>query len=466
MQRHAGFPPRAIVVIVVCTLLGAARSGGVDPGFELEATGASDESAAGGIISDRPARQAHLSKLLIGNDGLGVVLFHGFSACPLTAYVTLAHCSDRNCSDFDSVRVLYSYRYIAYRSALVTADFAIGREGPVVAVAPFNFTGATSPSPLRLIFCLDARCAGRRALLFPGVTNVPRGGPVSIAVGPDGVPLVALTGPGVLLRCSDPSCLGPPTLRPYFLPRVDVAEGPGGMPLVPAPVTQVEALDNDSVVVLHTFGPVLPYTPDPRYAAVASCVEAACGAMASGEPFEAASPLASTERHVQLLALPAPAPAPALLFRAVFDPAADTVALHVAPCAGPACGGRLAFRRVAAPGARLVSFAVALSPRGLPLLALATANRSLLVGECPDALCASAPPLRPALLAPEADSLSELSVASLPPDVILVTYTRRDRDLALEATGPLEAGPIVSSRVLVAKLPRYLPTECRGLDFP
>eukprot|EP00741_Cyanophora_paradoxa_P019546 tig00021127_g18868.t1 len=177
--------------------------------------GVSTPGVAGGIAFDRPARNAIHPKVLVGGDGFGVVLFHSIEGCPYTAYLSVAHCSDKNCTSFDSERTVFSYPFRFYHSPDVFADFAIGSDGfPIIAVLPSD--AYRSIVGLRVIHCF--------ALVFnTRLLDVPFPQPrVVIQVA----------------ECSALSCAGPLAFRDLFTPDVPSVTAfaatlaPSGRPLL------------------------------------------------------------------------------------------------------------------------------------------------------------------------------------------------------------------------------------------
>eukprot|EP00741_Cyanophora_paradoxa_P002276 tig00000572_g2208.t1 len=446
--------------------------------------GTSASQATGGIALDRPARNAGLPKVLVGDDGLGVVLFRSTEGCPSTAYLSVAHCSDKNCTSFDSERMVFSYRFSIFRALQFDPDFAIGSDGfPIIAVSP--------DTGLRFIHCLDYSCENTETRNFaevPATQGTVLRSNVALSVGGDGLPIIAVARTSELVFCLTLSCERAVT-APFRLP---------GFPPTYKPDVAVPSDGNP--VVLYSSGTNGYYETD-QFVNIARCRDRRCSAFDVGP--ELGAPVGP------LLVVPstgAGATSTLLVFKVVRrqlpppsgSPSASDVpqyesAIQVADCAGASCTGPLAFRDIFSiatagnePGVSPSSLSAALSPAGRPLLAFAVGT-TVYQAECADAVCTSAES-KPVVERPCATALDQVSIASLG-DVTLVAYTQGERArtpasienlksnldrigsrsrFAADAQDPLLAGKDMEafSRLYIAKLPRYTRLACARVDYP
>lgn len=149
------------------------------------------------VVDDPPANNVGEPSLAIGVDGLPVISYWDHSSFDLK----FARCVDSACRRPAQIRVLDAEGSTGRYSAI-----AIGSDGlPLI-----SYVDNTN-SRLRLARCLDTACADVELLtLDSGIGNLFY---TAIAVPPDGHPVIAYQGGGVLrlARCSTPACSGTPS---------------------------------------------------------------------------------------------------------------------------------------------------------------------------------------------------------------------------------------------------------------
>ncbi|MET0552258.1 MAG: Calx-beta domain-containing protein [Vicinamibacteria bacterium] len=193
-------------------------------------------TSASSIVSLGPAVMARGLALAKGPDGLPLVAF----SRPADGRVVLAFCQDPACHSAS----ITPTTYIGFQPSI-----AIGADGRPLVATSYG-------QDLRLSRCLDATCAAQSSIFLLGTPAPPTGqignqrtySDPSIAVGPDGMPVVSATmefrqfGPAalapryftVVARCWTPACTGlgtsPSLTERVFEPSLVLA--PDGAPLI------------------------------------------------------------------------------------------------------------------------------------------------------------------------------------------------------------------------------------------
>ena len=186
-------------------------------------------------VVDTPGNVGSQSSIAIGADGLGIISYYDATNLALK----IAHCSNTACTAATTVTLDTGYG----------ASLTIGTDG-LPLVAYLHSDG--SSSGLKVAHCADNACTGATSAVLDGLSG---GGPIAIAIGADGMGLIAYyqgaTHDLKVAHCVDAACTAAiaTTLDSdgFVGPAVSIAIGPDGLGLI----AYAESDGNNAVKVAH-----------------------------------------------------------------------------------------------------------------------------------------------------------------------------------------------------------------------
>ncbi|MFC7247130.1 hypothetical protein ACFQO7_32040 [Catellatospora aurea] len=156
-----------------------------------------------------------LSSAVVGSDAKAAIVYVSqrrrtgstWSEWVYTNDVMFAHCADVTCATMDQVRSIESFTRVMGKPSI-----AIGPDGlPLIAYVDYERTGPNTSSVVKVTHCVDVKC---ESYLSRTVYTGRTANWVSIAVGPDGIPVVlyaTIDADNIgrrlkLARCADAEC--------------------------------------------------------------------------------------------------------------------------------------------------------------------------------------------------------------------------------------------------------------------
>lgn len=319
-------------------------------------------------------------RLALTPSGAPVVSYHVWNDSMATFEVWLADCSDSACT----MGIRRTLDPIASGAQVSSTDVAIGSDGWPVVVYD-DWESATDTHMLHVVDCSDSSCSTRtNSIVATATGSIPLS--PSIAVPPDGFPVVAYRGAGYVLevvRCNDPAC-----------------SGEDEMPLVPDPIVTgplltALAVGADGLPVVVVAG----NTGGQAEVRLTRCGDASC------------SPAAASGGLVDTLAFDSVRTAPDLVvgpddYPVVSYSAVAEGEVRIARCLSPAC---TAFAGAPfGPAVSSVVTSIAIREDGVPLIAF-DGFEGVTLESCFDASCSG--PGSPSTLLLDAGHLWSPSVA-------------------------------------------------------
>jgi hypothetical protein len=367
-----------------------------DGGVICAPTGGAAGGGFGGIL-DEAGNQGLSNSLVLGTNGLPIVSYYDGD----TGALKIARCDDAACDDVQ-------------RRTLFTPDFVLDPEngpqkGTAIAIGaggrPLIAFVDLKDESLKLIRCGDALCDGTLSL----VPLATRGLAPSIALGADGLPVIAATDDTYVfvLKCDDAACASFSVNRPYQLPEFTVA--------------------GDISILNNGVAPFLAFarygTNPPARVTTVSCNDARCATAALNTitPTTEDALLPDAARYA-LGGFPVVA---------YYD--RNTETLKFAFCGNASCSTVSSFRSIDGGNGGIIGPypSLAIDSAGFPVVSYLAAGIGLRVARCSSPNCAEAPSISPVDVGGTDSSLV------LRPDGIPVIshYDAAQKDLRLTVCG-------------------------------
>jgi hypothetical protein len=176
------------------------------------------------------------TSIAIGVDGLPIISYYDNT----TEALKVAHCHDVACAGQKTITMVDNDGNLGGFSSI-----AIGSDGlPIISYhdATVDFENGFDRQALKVAHCNDVACAGQdETLTFVVDTNHPVGYFTSIAIGSDGLPIIShldiTDGALLVTHCNDTLCATPATTSTVdpsgvALGATSIAIGPDGFPLI------------------------------------------------------------------------------------------------------------------------------------------------------------------------------------------------------------------------------------------